>query len=66
MPLVYSKNGCIVIENVIGNHLSVFGIDGRCITIMSNMQMNVTIPVPSKGVYIVKMAGDSSHKVVVM
>ena len=64
---IYSNNGCIVIEGALENLISVFGIDGRHITtIHKNVQERVSIPVPSKGIYIVKIDGGCSHKVLVM
>ena len=64
--IAYVVDYKIYIEKAAGADIRVYSIDGRPIASLSNAKEYVTIPVPSAGIYIVKVGNYPARKVVVI
>lgn len=56
----------IVVENAVGKNICAFSIDGRMIATKCNAAEQESIPVPTTGVYFIKVDGYPARKVVVV
>ena len=67
---VYSEYGEIVVEGVLSRPVQVFDMMGRTLFTTANSSFNfnehITIPVPSSGIYLVKIGDYPARKVVVV
>lgn len=63
---IYTKGRSIHINGIEGQHVSVYSVDGRIIATKNNATEQESIPVPSTGVYFIKVGEYPARKVVVM
>lgn len=62
--IVCTKNNQIHIDKAIDKEISVYTIDGRMVASLPKATEHVEIPVPTSGVFIVKIGGHPAKKVV--
>ena len=64
--IVYAKDYQILIEEAIGEPVTIYTIDGRAIALLPKATEHVAIPVSNIGIYIVKIGNHPARKVVVI
>jgi len=64
--LLYVKNNSIHVEGIKEKKIIVYSIDGKIKNIVDNVSGDVSIPVSSSGVYLVKIGDDKMYKVLVV
>lgn len=62
---IYALSNEIIVKGVEGQSLSVWGIDGRNVVIIDKALDQTIIPVPTAGVYIVRIGTNTVKKVIV-
>lgn len=62
---IYASSNTIVIYNCSGKSIVVYGVDGRVITNNSSSSEQMTVDVPTAGIYIVRIGTSITRKVVV-